>query len=147
MEPIRKRGRPEAKIQKAIIEYLKIRDWCVMPTHGNMYQQGFPDLYAVHHNNGTRWIEVKNPVAYSFTPAQRKFFPLISVAGGCHFPAVGMASDPSNRCVPESGYGSGSSERKYADLLDTWAGFAGSPIPAHRTDHFIHALCFHRSRF
>lgn len=90
MEPIRKRGRPEAKIQKAIIEYLKIRDWCVMPTHGNMYQQGFPDLYAVHHNNGTRWIEVKNPLAYSFTPAQRKFFPLISVAGGCHFPSVGI---------------------------------------------------------
>ena len=90
MEPLNQRQHPEAKIQKALIEYLKIRDWVVMPTHGNMFQQGFPDLYVAHFINGSRWIEVKNPKAYSFTPAQRKFFPLISEAGKCHYPPVGI---------------------------------------------------------
>lgn len=72
---------PEAKIQDALCDFLLRRGWHVMQTHGNLYQQGFPDVYALHHIHGARWIEVKNPVKYSFTPAQRKCFPLISGAG------------------------------------------------------------------
>lgn len=90
MQRLHKRNSPEAKIQQAIIEYLKIRDWVVMPTHGNMFQQGFPDLYALHHLYGAKWIEVKNPSAYSFTPAQKRFFPVIHAA--CE--AVGSSSYP-----------------------------------------------------
>ncbi len=80
-QPTIKRRGPEHIIQTAIISFLSVRDWTVMVTHGNMYQQGFPDLYALHHNYGAKWIEVKNPKAFSFTNAQRKYFPIISAAG------------------------------------------------------------------
>lgn len=73
--------KPETIIQKAIIDYLKLRDWFVLPTHGSAYQMGFPDLYACHKRYGTRWIEVKNPVSYKFTPAQIDVFPEFSAKG------------------------------------------------------------------
>lgn len=46
-----------------------------METHGNMFQSGFPDLYAYHSKHGPRWIEVKNPLSYKFTEAQLRNFP------------------------------------------------------------------------
>ena len=52
-----------------------------MPTHGNMYQRGFPDLYALHEEHGSRWIEVKNPRKFSFTEAQKQYFPIMSLCG------------------------------------------------------------------
>jgi hypothetical protein len=47
----------------------------VKSTHGNIYQFGFPDLFATHRKFGARWIEVKNPLSYAFTPAQLEVFP------------------------------------------------------------------------
>lgn len=82
MEPKKvKRESPEAKIQADIIKFLKIRDWYVKETHGNMFQWGFPDLFACHSKYGHRWIEVKNPKMYSFTPAQRECFPKFCANG------------------------------------------------------------------
>jgi hypothetical protein len=78
---IKRTGNPEAVIQKRIIEFLRQRGWWVMVTHGNAAQQGFPDLYAVHKDYGQRWIEVKNPNYYKFTPAQKECFPKIEEAG------------------------------------------------------------------
>lgn len=72
---------PEEKILQAITEFLKLRDWFVKRTHGNMYQSGFPDLYCTHKSYGPRWVEVKNPLKYSFTPAQRETFPLLAANG------------------------------------------------------------------
>lgn len=72
---------PEAVIQEAIIGFLKIRGWFVKETHGNIYQYGFPDLYATHAKYGQRWIEVKNPEKYVFTPAQLENFPLFTMNG------------------------------------------------------------------
>jgi hypothetical protein len=81
MEPARrmskKRG-PERVIQDNIIKMLKGYDWFVKETHGNMFQSGFPDLYAFHQSYGQRWIEVKNPENYKFTPAQLEWFPKFS---------------------------------------------------------------------
>jgi O-phosphoseryl-tRNA(Cys) synthetase len=71
----------ETVIQNNIITYLKIRDWYVKSTHGNVYSMGFPDLYACHKRYGTRWIEVKNPINYSFTPAQMDVFPEFAAKG------------------------------------------------------------------
>lgn len=71
----------EAKIQNDIIKKLTLRDWICMPTHGNMFQRGFPDVYAVHLKHGQRWIEVKNPRRFSFTAAQKKYFPIMSACG------------------------------------------------------------------
>jgi len=69
--------RPEAMIQKAIINSLRIKCWHVMPTTGNALQAGFPDLYACHYRYGSRWIEVKRPWMRGsyFTDAQFKVFP------------------------------------------------------------------------
>ncbi len=72
---------PEAIIQEALIKYLRERGWFVNPTHGNMYQQGFPDLYAIKRRYGQRWIEVKNPLKFKFTPAQWETFPRMLAEG------------------------------------------------------------------
>ena len=71
---------PEAKIQEAITKKLKYLGWLVKATHGNMFQSGFPDLFCAHVRYGQRWVEVKNPVSYKFTPAQREWFPQFSAA-------------------------------------------------------------------
>lgn len=80
MEPkkIRKKKGPEAIIQDRIIKKLKGLDWMVKPTHGNMYQSGFPDLYCFHRKYGQRWVEVKQKKGFKFTPAQLKWFPIFS---------------------------------------------------------------------
>ncbi len=75
-----KRG-PERIIQDDLTKYLKNRDWLVRETHGNVYQNGFPDLYIAHFSYGQRWVEVKNPLSYSFTAAQLEFFPLLQSKG------------------------------------------------------------------
>ncbi len=66
---------PEAKIQDDIIKFLRGRGWFVKPTHGNMYQHGLPDLYIVKRRYGSRWVEIKNPKSFKFTPAQWEDFP------------------------------------------------------------------------
>lgn len=81
MDKLRKRDRTEAKIQEAIEAKLKVHDWYVKSTHGNIYQAGFPDLFCAHRKYGSRWAEVKNPAGYSFTPAQRENFLLMAAAG------------------------------------------------------------------
>ncbi len=77
MDPFTPKPRkgPEAKIQAAIIAALQLRGWHVMETHGNLFQSGFPDLYATHKMYGGRWIEVKNKASYRFTAAQIQNFP------------------------------------------------------------------------
>jgi len=74
---------PEAKIQKAIIEYLTNLGWFVKATHGNAYSSGWPDLFACHSRYGQRWIEVKLPgfKGSKFTTAQIRDFPLFGHHG------------------------------------------------------------------
>ena len=66
---------PEWRIQQELIKFLRARKWLVEVTQGNLYQKGFPDLYLSHVKFGQRWIDVKNPVAYTFTKAQRIKWP------------------------------------------------------------------------
>jgi len=72
---IRESHGPEWKIQQELIKFLRARKWLVEVTQGNLYQKGFPDLYLSHVKFGQRWIDVKNPVAYTFTKAQRIKWP------------------------------------------------------------------------
>ena len=72
---IRESHGPEWKIQQKLIKFLRARKWLVEITQGNLYQKGFPDLYLSHVKFGQRWIDVKNPVAYTFTKAQRIKWP------------------------------------------------------------------------
>lgn len=85
MEPIKPRSRkgPEAKIQQAIIDMLRVKGWYTMVTHGNMYQCGFPDIFACHSTYGQRWIEVKKPKfkGSKFTSAQLEHFPKLCANG------------------------------------------------------------------
>ena len=76
-----KKAGPEAKLQENLVAYLRRRDWLVIETHGNLFQMGLPDLYAAHYTLGTRWVEVKNPEAYHFTPAQLQVFPQLQSKG------------------------------------------------------------------
>ena len=72
---------PEAKIQEDIIKMLRERGWFVKNTHGNMYQHGLPDLFAAKRRYGSRWIEIKNPESFKFTPAQWEDFPQFIAQG------------------------------------------------------------------
>lgn len=90
----KKKNSGEAKIQDDIITMLRYKGWYVVATHGNLYQSGFPDLYATHHLYGIRWIEVKKPGMKGsyFTAAQRMKFPLFS-AHGTHIHVLVSASE------------------------------------------------------
>lgn len=83
MRKLTTRQRPEAKIQKAIVEMLQIRGWLVRVMHASESTKGWPDLYATHHKYGHRWIEVKLPnmQGSSFTPAQLEWFPKLVAHG------------------------------------------------------------------
>lgn len=85
MMPFKAKNRqgPEAKIQRDLITLLRSREWFVMATHGNMYQTGFPDLFATHSRYGPRWIEVKLPNMRGsrFTAAQLEVFPKLCAHG------------------------------------------------------------------
>lgn len=83
MDPkkFRPKKKPETAIQDRICDMLRQRGWYVMETHGNMYQCGFPDIYATHRIHGPRWIEVKRLEQYSFTDAQVLHFPQLMVNG------------------------------------------------------------------
>ena len=62
---------------------LTLRGWYVKSTHGNLYQSGFPDVYATHYTHGVRWIEVKLPdmKGSKFTDAQWEVFPKLLANG------------------------------------------------------------------
>lgn len=83
MDPKRIPGgkKPETIIQERIVKKLKGLDWFVKELDGNAMNSGWPDIYAFHMHFGQRWIEVKNPKKYDFTPAQRIWFPKFSAVG------------------------------------------------------------------
>jgi len=72
---------PESVIQANLKAYLEARAWLVIETHGNAFQMGLPDLWCAHYEFGQRWVEVKNPEGYNFTPAQRQVFPMMMSKG------------------------------------------------------------------
>ncbi len=76
MKKIRPKHGPEWVIQRDFMRYLRDRGWWVERTHGNLFQQGFPDLYVTHKEYGQRWIDVKNPVSYRYTKAQCQKWPV-----------------------------------------------------------------------
>ena len=45
-------------------------------THGNAYSAGMTDLICHHPEHGFRFIDVKNPIRYEFTPAQIRLWPV-----------------------------------------------------------------------
>jgi hypothetical protein len=87
MDPFKMRGgvKPETILQNQIISFLRMREWFVKSTQGNLYQSGFPDLFCCHSRHGARWVEVKLPTRSKsgiFTNAQLDTFPKIGAHGG-----------------------------------------------------------------
>lgn len=76
MKKIRPKHGPEWHIQRDVMRFLRDRGYWVERTHGNLFQQGFPDLYVAHPKFGQRWIDVKNPVAWEYTKAQCQKWPI-----------------------------------------------------------------------
>lgn len=72
---------PESIIVNKLIKKLTLLDWLCVIMHGNIYQIGFPDIFATHSKYGIRLIEVKNPKAFSFTTGQRELFPKLVAFG------------------------------------------------------------------
>lgn len=70
------RTNPEARLQKAIIAFLRDRGWHVRSTHGNAYQKGYPDLLCYNRSfTRTEWgpyrpIDVKVEGQHKYTKAQ-----------------------------------------------------------------------------
>jgi hypothetical protein len=67
---------PEWHIQRRLKTFLKTRGWMVEQTHGNLFQDGFPDLLIAHPRWGQRWIDCKVEGRYQFTKAQRRKWPI-----------------------------------------------------------------------
>lgn len=80
-KPRAPRSRPEAAIQKKVIDFLTMRGWYVKSTHGNAYQSGFPDLFCYHPDYGMRWVDIKNPLNYRYTKAQCQTWPVMEQYG------------------------------------------------------------------
>lgn len=72
----RSKHKPEWYIQQDLIQFLEDRQWLADPTHGNLYQKGFPDLWCHHKRWGYRWIDCKVKGRYSFTRDQKLKWPL-----------------------------------------------------------------------
>jgi len=72
---------PEYSIQADVIQFLQARGWHVERMIGNAFQMGIPDIYCYHKKWGERWIDIKNPVHYEYTKAQRWKWPIWEAAG------------------------------------------------------------------
>jgi hypothetical protein len=111
-KPKKKKG-PERLIQDKIIKRLRYLEWYVKETHGNMFQSGFPDLFACHHKYGQRWIEVKLPgmVGSKFTGAQLEDFPKLCANGSPVWVLTGDSDDEVNKLFKP---------HNWASYLDIW---------------------------
>ena len=95
---------PEAKIQRDIVAMLRNAEWSVVVTHGNQFQQGLPDLLALHRIYGKRWIEIKNPKSYAFTPAQKELFPKLHTLDGGVWILVAATESEYNKLFSEGNW-------------------------------------------
>lgn len=62
---------PEERVRAEVNEALHAQGWGTNVMHGNQFQRGVPDCYAMHPILGTRWIDYKVEGRYSYTSAQR----------------------------------------------------------------------------
>jgi hypothetical protein len=72
---------PEDIVQEEIVKMLTLKGWFVKETHGNMYQSGFPDLFACHSLYRQRWIECKLPKGSRLEESQLRDFPKLCANG------------------------------------------------------------------
>jgi len=72
-----KRNAEETRLRDKVIRPMLIDlGWRCEVTHGNKYMKGFPDLYLMHPEFGTRWVDVKVKGQYEYTKAQQEKWPI-----------------------------------------------------------------------
>ena len=64
------------KIGDPLRIYMEHKGWKLIKTHGNQFQAGLPDYYAMHRHYSPRWIETKIH-GRPLTPAQTRLFPIM----------------------------------------------------------------------
>lgn len=64
------------KIGNPLRVYMEHLGWILVKTHGNQFQKGLPDYYAMHNKYSPRWIETKIH-GRPLTTAQLKLFPIM----------------------------------------------------------------------
>jgi len=68
------RRQPERdEVSRPLVAFMRKRGWHCTKMHGNMYQQGVPDLYCTHPKFGVKWVETK-VVGKKLRATQRKLF-------------------------------------------------------------------------
>ena len=72
---------PEAEIQRKVIAALEADGWYVKVLHGDLYQHGFPDLFACKKNEGFRFVEIIRTAGSRWTAAQYECFPRLASEG------------------------------------------------------------------
>lgn len=75
------RTSPEAKIQKDVISFLRLRGWLVKATHGSAFARGWPDLFCWHREYGLKWVDIKVLGRCKLTKAQIQTWPQWQKAG------------------------------------------------------------------
>ena len=81
MDPIKKKPIKENLVYDQVKRKLEAMGWLVEKTHGSMYQIGWPDLFILHPEHGSRWVELKRPRTGRLKPSQEKKFRLWSRYG------------------------------------------------------------------
>lgn len=91
---IQQKHGPEFYIRRDIMAMLDRYGWIVRKMVAGAYNEGWPDLYAIHKSHGVRWIEVKLPnmVGSRWTPAQKHWFPIME-NNGCPIWVLVAASE------------------------------------------------------
>ena len=78
----RAKGKKKEKAyEKELRAYMHEQGWHTEKTHGNAFQEGFPDLYCMHPKFGTRWVEMKRPEDGRLKASQIKKFSLWQAHG------------------------------------------------------------------
>lgn len=60
-EPKSRGKNPETEIYEKLKEHLEYKGWFVQNIHGNMFQNGLPDVFCSHPRYPNRWVELKTP--------------------------------------------------------------------------------------
>lgn len=59
-------------LRPRVLKNLQDNDWHTEIVSGTLYNVGFPDLYLIHRQFGTRWLELKiHPVKFQRSQIER----------------------------------------------------------------------------
>jgi hypothetical protein len=124
-----KRKNREQQIRdKEIRPMLKDLGWLVEVTHGNRFMKGFPDLYLMHPEFSSRWVDVKVEGDYEYTEAQRKKWPRWHKHGTGIWIMTGASQDQYERLF------------KPPNWLDYWKPRYGDPFKEFDLDELLDTI-------